>query len=248
MKRCLLFLACAALLTAAPAFAQFIWIDCSFKAVLSPDTGGRYYAFTAADIDATLDQANEYLDRYLRGYRLRRVGLLYDIGAKGDTNGPSNWYCMNPGEPWAGDAGQPTTNDWQWHMDQVAKTNSLYHWNSNAINFYVLGCPARERTMRAASLWASLGERVRRPRPILSRCAPVHMPLVLLHEIGHWFSLMHTHGNCILPQPPTAPPVYGLARIQTTVPSSRMAIISASRLSGTPSQCNRATIASPTGI
>src|SRR5512133_2431830 len=101
MRRYLFLLAYAALLTSMPAPAQFIWINCSFKAVLNPTTGTRFYQFTEADIDATLDQANQYLAGYQRGYRMRRMGPIYDIGgpAEGGTNGPSKWYYMNPGDP-----------------------------------------------------------------------------------------------------------------------------------------------------
>lgn len=59
-----------------PVMAQYIWVDCSFKAVRNPVTGQRYYAFTEADVDATLGEINRLLGSYERGYRFRRAGAI----------------------------------------------------------------------------------------------------------------------------------------------------------------------------
>jgi hypothetical protein len=191
MKRLIFLLAWAALLASTPASGQFIWIDCSFKAVLNPNTGARYYPFTEADIDATLDQANRYLDAYHHGYRMRRVDPIYDIGGKGDTNGPSKWYWMNPGDPYPN-----TDHDYQHEMDAQARANPvLYRWNWNAVNYYVLGAGGMLTNASGQQIGWAWGAGSPPPSYIVT-LRTVHMPLVLLHETGHWFNLMHTQGNC----------------------------------------------------
>jgi len=190
MKRLLLLLSCATLLTTAPASAQFIWIDCSFKAVLNPDTGTRYYSFTEADIDDTLEQANQYLAGYQRGYRLRRVGPIYDVGSTNDPDGPSKWYYLDPG------AEDPPYEDAQHHMDYEATNNpALYHWNFNAVNYYVLGAGAVTTNASGQEVGLANGAGCPPPAHIIT-IRTVHMPMVILHETGHWFNLMHPHGRC----------------------------------------------------
>lgn len=192
MKRFYLFLACATLLNTTPAAAQLIWIDCSFKAVLNPTNGLPYYPFTEADIDATLDQANQYLAGYQRGYRMRRVGLIYYIGgpAQEGTNGPSKWYYMDP------PAAYPGFEDAQHAMDFEATNNpTIYHWNFQAINYYILGSTESPTNANGQAIGLAWGAGCDPPEQIIT-FRTVHMPMVILHETGHWFDLMHPHGRC----------------------------------------------------
>jgi hypothetical protein len=180
------------LLNPTPAAAQFIWIDCSFKAVLNPTNGLPYYPFTEADIDATLDQANQYLAGYQRGYRMRRVGLIYYIGgpAQEGTNGPSKWYYMDP------PAAYPGFEDAQHAMDFEATNNpTIYHWNFQAINYYILGSTESPTNANGQAIGLAWGAGCDPPEQIIT-FRTVHMPMVILHETGHWFDLMHPHGRC----------------------------------------------------
>lgn len=197
MKRSMLFLPlCLALLVAAPSHAQYVWINVSFKAVLNPTNGTRFYPFTVDDIDAGIARMNATLATYQRGYRVRRVDPLYDVGGIGDTTGPSKWYSANPRDPYP-----PNTNVRnQEQMDSEARGNpAVYRWNPNALNYYVVagfgpsltdsngvavGQPAGEGAFPSAGFQiVTLGT--------------VHSDLVILHETGHWLELYHTHGNCV---------------------------------------------------
>ena len=187
---------CLALLAAAPSHAQYVWINVSFKAVLNPTNGTRFYPFTVDDIDAGIARMNATLATYQRGYRVRRVGPLYDVGGIGDTTGPSKWYSANPRDPYP-----PNTNVRnQEQMDSEARGNpAVYRWNPNALNYYVVagfgpsltdsngvavGQPAGEGAFPSAGFQiVTLGT--------------VHSDLVILHETGHWLELYHTHGNCV---------------------------------------------------
>ena len=197
MKRSMLFLPlCLALLAAAPSHAQYVWINVSFKAVLNPTNGTRFYPFTVDDIDAGIARMNATLATYQRGYRVRRVGPLYDVGGIGDTTGPSKWYSANPRDPYPPN---PNVRN-QEQMDSEARNNpAVYRWNPNALNYYVVagfgpsltdsngvavGQPAGEGAFPSAGFQiVTLGT--------------VHSDLVILHETGHWLELYHTHGNCV---------------------------------------------------
>lgn len=188
MTRLFLLLLSAVPLVPRPAQAQYIWVNLSFKAVLHPTSGLRPYVFTEADIDATVARMNETLARYERGFRVRRVDPLYDIGGpgQGGTNGPSKWFWPSPRDPYPPN---PNIRN-QEQMDGEARSNPVsYRWNSNAVNYYViagfgLGADAGEASYPSGGYQiVTLGT--------------VDNDLVILHETGHWFELYHTHGSCV---------------------------------------------------
>ena len=188
MTRLLLLLLGAAWLANAPATAQYLWVNVSFKAVLNPTNGTRAYTFSEADVDATVSRMNQTLATYQRGFRVRRVDPLYDIGGpgQGGINGPSKWFWPSPRDPYPPNPGIRN----QEQMDGEARGNPVaYRWNSGALNFYVIagfgpGADAGEGS------YASGGYQI-------VTLGTVHNDLVILHETGHWFELIHTHGGCV---------------------------------------------------
>jgi hypothetical protein len=190
------FLLGVALLLAAPSRAQYIWINVSFKAVLNPTNGTRSYTFTVDDIDATIGRMNATLAAYQRGYRVRRVDPLYDIGGMGDATGPSKWYSANPRDPYPPN---PSVRN-QEQMDNEARSNSLaYRWNPNALNYYVVagfGTSLTDSNGVAVGQPAGEGSFPSGGFQIVT-LGTVHSDLVILHETGHWLELYHTHGNCV---------------------------------------------------
>ena len=196
MTRLLLLLLGAAWLAAAPASAQYLWVNVSFKAVLNPTNGTRAYTFSQADVDATVSRMNQTLATYQRGYRVRRVDPLYDIGGIGDTTGPSKWYSANPRDPYP----LNTSVRNQEQMDSEARGNpAVYRWNPNALNYYVVagfGPSLTDSNGVAVGQPAGEGSYASGGYQIVT-LGTVHNDLVILHETGHWFELIHTHGGCV---------------------------------------------------
>lgn len=196
MKRLFLLLACVMLQTA-PAFSQYIWVDLSFKAVLNPTNGTRFYDFTETNIDASIAVMNQTLADHQRGYRMRRVDPLYDIGGpgQGGTNGPSKWFYPNPRDPYLLN---PSIRN-QEQMDGEARSNPVpYRWNSNAVNYYVvagLGTVLTDTNGQSVGQPAGEGSFPSGGHQIIT-LGTVHFPLVILHETGHWLELYHTQGSC----------------------------------------------------
>ena len=165
---------------------QYIWVNLSFKAVLNPTNGMRYYNFNETDIDSTINRANSFLAAYLRGYRFRRAEPIRNVGGVGDVTGPSKWYSVNPREK------NLAAGDWdnrkQMEMEAFA-AQAIYAWNPNAINYYIVagyGVPPQD----AGDCAFPSGNNH------LIELGTVNNPYTLLHETGHYFELYHTQGSC----------------------------------------------------
>lgn len=201
MKHFLLLLALvAALPCSAP--AQYIWVNCSFKAVLNPANGARYYTFTEADMDTTIEEINQWLATYQRGYRFRRVGAIQNVGGLGDCTGPSKWYNVDlRTNTWA-NACSTGSNPWLNHkqMEYEARfSNSVaYAWNTNAVNFYIVagyGPGLYDTNSQPIGQAAGDGAFASQNGWMIS-VGSVHAAQMILHETGHHLELYHTQGGC----------------------------------------------------
>lgn len=187
--------------TVQPVTAQYIWVDCSFKAVRNPVTGQRYYAFTEADVDATLGEINRILASYERGYRFRRAGAIQDVGTVGDCNGPSKWFYVDlRAKSWTGACGS-WTNSWDnfTQMEYEARfSNSVaYAWNSNAVNFYITAGYGPVGYTNGQPIGAIAGNAAYPDDGgWMIALGSVHAPQLILHEFGHHMQLPHTQGGC----------------------------------------------------
>ena len=195
MKRLLFSIACISLLGTSPAIGEYIWLNVSVKAVLNPTNGTRFYAFTEAHVDASIAEINRMLGQYQRGYRMRRVDPLLDVGSTNNPGGPSKWFYPNPRDPYPAN---PAIRN-QEQMENEALADPLaYRWNSSALNFYVVaGLGASQTDTNGNPVGQPAGESSfpSSGRQIIT-LGTVHFPLVILHEAGHWYELYHTQGSC----------------------------------------------------
>lgn len=166
------------------ASAQYIWIDLSYKIVLNPADGSRPPDVTDSAIDQAIADANQLLDSYSRGYRLRRVDPIREVGGMGDTDA-SHWYSVNFFDK-AQVNGRTQGSIWKDEMEGSAILNSqLYAWNFNAINLYITAgiCGG------VCSFHGESDNII-----IIGGCSAGNGRLQL-HEIGHYFGLYHTQGS-----------------------------------------------------
>lgn len=166
--------------------AQFIWVNLSFKAVLNPTNGTRYYNFSETNIDASISAANAFLAVYQRGYRFRRAEIIRDVGGIGDTTGPSKWYSVNPRTD------DLATGSWDNRKQmeiEALNAPGPYAWNFNAVNYYITaGYGAAPQNAGDCAFPSGNNH--------LIVIGTMDDPYTLLHETGHYFELYHTQGGC----------------------------------------------------
>ncbi len=179
MRTLSLLAGCAiAVMTAAPVRAQFIDIRLSYKVVLNPATGLRQPGVLDADIDAAIAEMNQLQATYFRGFRFRRVDAVTEVGGQGDTTGPSRWFSTDFFDASNGGA-------WKDQMDNAARSDTRYFWNTTAINIYITA----GITGGICSFdWE--GDNI-----IVIGGGSDRSGELQLHEIGHYFSLFHTQGR-----------------------------------------------------
>ena len=154
-------------------------IRVSFKAVVNPLDGslpmlsGR--EVRQSDVDALVDGMNDLLVLYGRGYRVARHGGLIAVGEIGGSfSGPSQWFNVDFFDD----------PDAKHDMDKAARGNPVsYAWSPNAVNIYIVD------DFGGAKCSTSDSEEI-----IVASVGRVNEPRVILHEIGHYFSLCHTQG------------------------------------------------------
>jgi len=186
MKTKLLFplLAASALLTAWSAAGQTIDLRVSVKIIVHPTTGARPAGITPLTFTNAVNAANRWMATYWRGYRYRLTEVA-DIGgpAEGGTNGPSKWYEIN----FRDDPLRAT-------FFSDAQSDSRYRLRADQINVYVatavagaggsggaMPIPPGETNYWGGQIFADDGA------------------FWVLHELGHFFGLLHTHGGCGCP-------------------------------------------------
>jgi hypothetical protein len=168
------------------AFAQYIWVDLSFKAVLNPANGTRSYNFTEQNVDDTIEGVNSMLAAYQRGYRFRRIGPIRNVGGINQTNGPSKWYSVNPRDNDL--ATGPWDNQEQMEIEAL-NAPGPYGWNFSAINYYITAGFGAGPQDAGNCAFPSENDH-------LIVLGTVDNARVLLHETGHYFELYHTQGAC----------------------------------------------------
>lgn len=170
----------AGFVNAPPLSAEPIWIDVSLKAIVDPATGKLPACFDSNRIDKVFEQANVWLGNNWRGYRLRVVDRYLPIGSK-DTSGPSKWYSINLKY-----SGADRSN-----FTYVAKTDSRYGWNPNAVNMYIND---GDYSSCENNLIVTAYEILRDEWH--TNLFPYSVAGNWLHEVGHYFWLGHTFGGC----------------------------------------------------
>jgi hypothetical protein len=191
MKR-LFGLCAAAWLAGAPAtaLAQYIWINVSYKAFLSPQ-GGQPPPYVSTNlILESLRFENQKLERYWRGYRLRLADpapVIY-IGSglpTVDPADPTRWYNHL--------AGGNVPAGWDFRADTYTNYPDIYHWRFDSLNIFLghdtkgaggyCGCEAKPSdpiiNMGPQNADGSFTE---------AQNFGAH----ILHETGHFFGLDHT--------------------------------------------------------
>ena len=152
-------------------------IDLSYKIVLNPANGNRPFGVTDGDIDDGVEEMNDLLQSYYRGYRVRRVDPIIEIGGLNDDTGPSRWFNTDFFDNETGQADKE-------EMEEVAVNGEEYAWNENAINIYI--------TNGISGGVCSFPDEFE--NIIVVGAGSHDTGWLLLHEIGHYFSLCHTQG------------------------------------------------------
>ena len=165
-------------MTTAPLRAQFIDIRLSYKVVMNPANGQRPPGVLDADIDAAIAEMNQLQASYFRGFRFQRVDAVSEVGGQGDTTGPSRWFSTDLFDAFNG-------GTWKDQMDNAARSDSRYLWNTTAINIYITAgfCGGT-----CSYDWE--GDNI----IVIGGCSDGNGK-VQMHEIGHYFSLFHTQGR-----------------------------------------------------
>lgn len=174
---------------------QYIYVNLSFKSVLNPTNGLRYYAFTQADLEDTIARANAFLAAYERGYRFRLVDPLQDVGGLNDLTGPSKWYGLNPRDLYEGNTNIGNAAEME---NEALAAPFLYSWNSNAVNYYIVAGYGPATTLVEGDLTIygqKAGDGSYPPGQIVT-LGTINSHSVLVHETGHYFDLFHTQGGC----------------------------------------------------
>lgn len=174
----------------------FIHIRVSMKMVVNPATGTTPAAMDDALLRDSVTAMNRWLAVNWRGYRLdladMQAGQTFRrIGGLNDTTGPSKWYDINL----KGDA----ANADNVAFEAAAKANkALYAWNDSAVNIYFNNQGWSQANFPSANrdlVISGYGLLLYDPAPGQTRSESYKVAGNLLHELGHFFELYHTHGG-----------------------------------------------------
>ena len=172
------------LAAALTAQAQTIDLRLSVKIIVHPTTGARPAGVTPQLFTNAVQAANKWMAGYWRGHRYRLTEVV-DIGgpAQGGTNGPSKWFGRDP----------RNTADGTWQSFQAdVQGSGLYLLRTDALNYYVTS-PTNWNTGGAAPFpWEA-------PAWIAAWGIVNDGPFWVVHECGHFYGLVHTHGGCGCP-------------------------------------------------
>jgi hypothetical protein len=165
---------------------SIIKIRLSYKIIINPETGKRpklqkYIrdVVTNQQIINAVNEMNELMASYWRGYRFE---LLEIVELKANENQKDNlkkWFELDF-------VSHPNRKQMGREFEALARKNpELYGWRQDAINIYI-------NQGTSGGLWNTqnmifLGPQI------------VDKGWMHLHEIGHFFYLVHTHGNFDFP-------------------------------------------------
>lgn len=134
---------------------------------------------TSTTFQAEVDRGNAILAATGRGYQLQVVEYL-DIQPAAPADQPANYWFMLPAR----------TN--RKTIESAARANTgIWRWHGSAINIYVNGSTSGQCSFVGDGLSISLGQSVGDG--------------TVLHEIGHFFNLRHTHSGDYADNPATPP-------------------------------------------
>ncbi|MGE3181738.1 MAG: hypothetical protein AB7N71_08915 [Phycisphaerae bacterium] len=153
-----------------------ILIRLSYKVIVSPVDGSLPLGFSDAAIDESIEEMNELLESYGRGYRFVRVEFIHRVGNIGGFDRPnaSHYFDINMLDEHGERA----------NMQADALANStFYAWNQNAINIYI------NNGNGGGGTCAFPNEQLIAIGGLASGTGWLH-----LHELGHFFNLCHTQG------------------------------------------------------
>jgi hypothetical protein len=153
----------------------------SIKIILNPTTGARPTNITPQTFTNAVAAANAWMASYWRGYRYRLTEVA-DIGGptEGGASGPSKWF----GKDFRGG-----TNWTAFYTE--AKADSRYRLRTDQVNVWVatpfaapgnaggaMPIPPAEADVLGGQIFADDGA------------------WWIVHELGHFFGLVHTFGGC----------------------------------------------------
>lgn len=159
------------LLAAMTAAAHAIEIRISVKLILTP-SGGRPAAAnigTQAGFQAEVDQGNQILAVTGRGYSIRLVEYLEIRPAPPAGQSSRYWIDLDA-------RGNRSVFE-----DAALANRTAWRWSDDAINIHVNNSESGQCSFPGGGLSISLGNNI--------------SPGTVLHEIGHFMGLLHTHAG-----------------------------------------------------
>ncbi len=159
-----------------------IYIDVSVKFIRDSNgndpngSGGAHNFNSDADVQTEIDHGNEVLRRTFRGYRLRVVELarIQPPKPSGETD-PDYWFTLDA---------RSNSNV----FEAAAKADkTTWKWHESAINIYINDTGS--------------GQCAFVPEECISLGVTIFSVGTLVHELGHFFNLNHTHAG----DPPSIP-------------------------------------------
>jgi hypothetical protein len=175
-----------ALLLPITAQAGVIYMNVSVKAILNPATGQPAPYVSEHLIDEFIRFGNLMLEKYHRGYRLRLVEFV-EIGGSSHPHDPSTWY------PFKKDANDNFLEE-EFRKEAYDDYPVMYRWNFSSLNIFLTtgfgGGFCATCTGRPSDYIVNGSGQGALPSFTAEEVFAAH----LLHEIGHYFGLAHTHG------------------------------------------------------